>query len=57
MATIISPRIPVLRCDIGTTYTLDECRVHSDCNAADANKMYEFKRDILLNVLNVQIAT
>jgi len=26
-------------------------------NAPDPNKMYDFKRDILLDVLNVQIAT
>jgi len=39
------------------TYTLDECRLHADSNAPDPNKMYEFKQDILLNVLNVQIAT
>jgi len=29
----------------------------TDCNAPDPNKIYVFKRDILLNVLNVQIAT
>jgi len=54
---LISPRIHVFRCDTGTRYILVECRVHSDCNAPDPNKMYKFKRDILLNVLNIQIAT
>jgi len=29
----------------------------ADCNATDLHKMYDFKRDILLNVLKVQIAT
>ena len=47
----------MFRCDTGTTYILDKCGVHSNCNAPDPNKMYEFKRDILLNVLNIQIAT
>ena len=41
----------------GPRCILDECGVHSDCNAPDPNKMYEFKLHILLNVLNVQIAT
>jgi len=36
----------VFRCDTGTTYILDEFGVHSDCNAPDPNKMYEFKREI-----------
>jgi len=31
--------------------------VHSDYNAPEPNKMCEFKRDILLNVLNIHIAT
>jgi len=44
--------MPVFRCDTGATYLLDECRVHSDCNAPSPNKP-----DILLNVLNIQIAT
>jgi len=29
----------------------------ADCNATDRHKMYDFKRDILSDVLNVQIAT
>jgi len=29
----------------------------ADCYATDGSKMYDFKRDILLNVLIVQIAT
>ena len=43
MIILISPRIPVFRCDTGTTYILDKCGVHSDCNAPDTNKTYEFK--------------
>jgi len=29
----------------------------ADCNATGRHKMYDFKRGILLNVLNVLIAT
>jgi len=50
---LIGTWIPVFRWHTGTTYILGL----DECNATD--KMYEFKRDILLllKVLNVQIAT
>jgi len=39
----------------GTTYIfhLEDCRLQ----CTDPNKMYEFKQHILLNVLNVHMAT
>jgi len=32
-------------------------KVVPDCTVTDRHKLYNFKRDILLNVLNVKIAT
>jgi len=52
---IIDPWIPMFKWYTGTTYKfrLEDCRLQS----TDPNKMYEFKRDILLNVMNVHMAT
>jgi len=55
MLILIDPWIPVFKQCTGTTYIfrLEDCRLQY----TDPNKMYEFKRDILLNVLNVHMAT
>ena len=52
---LISPWIAMFKWYTGTTYIfrLEDCRLQ----CSDPNKMYVFKRDILLNVLNVQMAT
>jgi len=52
---LIGSSIPVFKWYTGTTYIfrLEDCRLQ----CTDPNKMYEFKRDILLNVLNVHMAT
>jgi len=38
-------------------YQNDVFYMIADCNTTDWHKMYNFKLDILLNVLNVQIVT
>ena len=48
---LIGPWITVFRWDTGTIHT------RYILDATDRHKMYDFKRDILLNVLNVHIAT
>jgi len=52
---LIGPWIPVFKWYIGMThiFRLEDCRLQR----TDPNKMYKFKQDILLNVLNVQMAT
>jgi len=47
--------MPVFKWYTGTTYIfwLEDCRLQY----TDPKKMYEFKRNILLNVLTVQMAT
>jgi len=52
---LIDPWIPVFNWYAEMTYIfrLEDCRLQ----CTDPNKMYEFKRDILLNALNVHMAT
>jgi len=53
---LIGSSIPVLKWYTGTTLYISRLEDYR-LQCTDPNKMHEFKRDILLNVLNAHMAT